>query len=36
MIYFSARSKARNFAKGTKKLIDLGKTSPKRWAVRVL
>jgi len=36
MIYFSTRSKARNFAKGQKKVIDNGQTSPKRWAVKVV
>lgn len=47
MLYFSTRSKARNFAKGTKKVVDLATGSPrdmfkvksgiqKRWAVRVV
>ena len=36
MLYFSTRSKARAFAGGIRRLIDLGKDSPKRWAVKVL
>ena len=47
MLYFSTRQAARNFAKGTKKVIDLSKGSPrdlfkaqsgvsKRWAVKVV
>lgn len=47
MLYFSTRRAARNFAKGTKKVIDLSKGSPrdlfkvqsgvsKRWAVKAV
>ena len=41
MLYFSTRSKARAFlcypcAKGVRRLVDLGKDSPKRWAVKVI
>ena len=47
MIYFKTRAQARNFAKGTKKVIDLSKGSPrdlfkaqagfsKRWAVKAV
>ena len=39
MLYFLTRQAARNFAKGTKKVIDLAKSSPymgKRWAVKVV
>lgn len=37
MIYFSTRDKARKFAGGMRKLVDLGKEHPsgKRWAVKV-
>ena len=37
MIYFSTRQKARNFAGGIRKLVDMGKDNVKgRWAVKVL
>lgn len=37
MIYFTTRAKARNFAKGQKKIIDAGIGWGKlRWAVKVL
>lgn len=37
MIYFTTRQKARNFAKGQKKIIDAGIGWGKlRWAVRVV
>ena len=44
MLYFSTRQAARNFAKGTKKVIDLSKGSlfkaqagvSKRWAVKAV
>lgn len=36
MLYFSTRSKARAFAGGIRRLIDMGKDSPKRWAVRIV
>lgn len=36
MIYFTTRAKARAFAGGKRKLVDLGKDSPKRWAVKVV
>ncbi len=36
MIYFSTRAKARAFAGGIRKLVDLGKDNPKRWAVKVV
>lgn len=36
MLYFETRSKARSFAKGQKKVIDLGAGSAKRWAVKVI
>ena len=36
MLYFSTRSKARAIADGIRRLIDLGKDSPKRRAVQVV
>lgn len=37
MIKFATRTQARNFAKGGKKVIDLGKgTIGSRWAVAIL
>jgi len=36
MIYFTSRSKARNFSKGNKKVVDMGASAAKRWAVKVL
>lgn len=39
MLYFRTRQDARNFAKGTKKIIDLFKLQAglsKRWAVKVV
>lgn len=37
MIYFTTRQKARNFAKGQKKIIDAGTGWGKlRWAVQVV
>jgi hypothetical protein len=36
MLYFETRTKARNFAKGQKKVIDNGAGAPKRWAVKVI
>lgn len=36
MIYFTTRSKARSFAKGQKKVVDKGQSSPKRWGVKVV
>lgn len=36
MLYFSTRSKARAFAGGIRRLIDMGKDSSKRWAVKVI
>lgn len=37
MLYFSTRDKARKFAGGIRKLIDMGKDNAKgRWAVKVV
>lgn len=37
MLYFTTRQKARNFAKGQKKIIDTGIGRGKlRWAVQVV
>lgn len=36
MIYFTTRAKARNFAKGQKKVVDCGASAVKRWAVRIM
>lgn len=36
MIYFESRSKARGFANGNKKVVDLGAGLAKRWAVKVI
>lgn len=35
MLFFSTRAKARNFAKGSKKVVDCGSDARKRWAVRI-
>jgi hypothetical protein len=36
MMYFESRSKAREFAHGSKKIVDLGAGLAKRWAVKVV
>lgn len=38
MLYFSSRSKARNFSNAKRKFVDNGANAPKgkRWAVKVL
>ena len=37
MIYFSTRQKARQFAGGIRKLVDMGKDNARgRWAVNVV
>ncbi len=37
MLYFTTRSAARTFAaKVSKSVTDLGASSPKRWAVKVV
>lgn len=36
MIYFTTRANARNFAKGSKKVVDYGASASKRWAVRIV
>lgn len=36
MFFFSTRSAARNFASGNRKVVDLGSSKAKRWAVKVI
>lgn len=38
MLYFKSRKLARDFANGSKKVVDLGSTAAegRRWAVKVL
>lgn len=36
MLFFNSRNAAREFAKNGKKMVDLGATAAKRWAVKVV